>query len=104
MIRPFVSMLITGVVFIGLMIPTASADILLIEKVKERMMRDLPDNGLQMEEVERRFGTPAERHAPVGDPPITRWVYDDYSVYFEYQLVIDSVLHHEAVVREANRQ
>ncbi len=104
MIRALVSMLITGVVFIGLMIPAASADILLIEKVKERMARDLPENGLKMEDVESRFGTPAERHAPVGDPPITRWTYDDYSVYFEYELVIDSVLHHEAVVREANRQ
>ncbi len=104
MVRPFISMLITGVIFIGLTIPTASADVLLIEKVRERMARDLPDNGMHMEEVERRYGIPAERRAPVGDPPITRWVYDDYSVYFEYQLVIDSVLHPDAVIREANRQ
>lgn len=104
MIRPLVSMLIGGVVFIGLMIPAASADILLIEKVRERMQRDLPENGLHMNEVENRYGSPAERYSPVGDPPITRWVFDDYSVYFEYQLVIDSVLHHQAVVREANRR
>lgn len=104
MIRSLVSMLIGGVALVGLMIPTASADILLIEKVRERMMRDLPENGLRMDVVESRYGSPERRNSPVGDPPITRWIYDDYSVYFEHQLVIDSVLHHEAVVREANRR
>ena len=77
-----------------------TGDILLIEKVIERMSRDLPDNGLTMTEVEQRFGNPAERSPAVGEPPITRWTYDDYSVYFEHNLVIESVLHHEAVVRE----
>lgn len=77
-----------------------SGDILLIEKVRERMTRDLPRNGLSMAEVERRFGSPLERRAAVGEPPITRWVFDDYSVFFEHQLVIESVLHDEAVRRE----
>ena len=79
----------------------AGADVLLIEEVQERMLRDLPANGLSQAEVTERFGVPNERHAPVGDPPITRWVYDDYSVYFEYDLVIDSVLNAGAVVRRA---
>lgn len=79
--------------------PTAQADVLLIEEVRERMLRDLPDNGLSQTDVERRYGTPNERRAPVGDPPITRWVYDDYSVYFEHDLVIESVLHHGAVLQ-----
>jgi hypothetical protein len=95
--------LVWGVVFLG-MISTAAADVLLIEKVRERMARNLPDNGLSMEQVQQRFGEPAEQRAAVGDPPITRWVYDDYSVFFEYNLVIESVLHHEAVVREAERR
>lgn len=81
-----------------------SGDILLIEKVRERMMRDLPNNGLSMAEVERRFGEPVERRGPVGEPPITRWTYDDYSVYFEHQLVIESVLHNEAIVRAVNAE
>ena len=76
----------------------ASADVLLIEEVRERMQRDLPDNGLSSAEVEERYGAPIRRGRPVGDPPITRWTYDDYSVYFEYDLVIDSVLHHGAVL------
>ncbi len=29
----------------------------------------------------------------MGDPPITRWVYPDFTVYFEYQYVINAVSH-----------
>lgn len=94
--------LVWGAAFYGL-IGTATADVLLIEKVHERMARDLPDNGLTMSQVENRFGEPNERNQAVGDPPITRWIYDDYSVFFEHNLVIESVVHHEAIVREAER-
>jgi hypothetical protein len=31
----------------------------------------------------------------VGQPPITRWDYASYSVYFEYDRVIDSVRHRQ---------
>lgn len=103
MVRQTVVKLFWGMVLLALVAP-ATADILLIEKVRERMLRDLPGNGLSMSEVEARYGAPLQRHAAVGQPPITRWVYDDYSVYFEYQLVIESVLHHEAVVREVQRR
>ncbi len=103
MVKQAVVKLFWGMVLLALVAP-AMADILLIEKVRERMLRDLPGNGLSMTEVESRYGTPLERHAAVGQPPITRWVYDDYSVYFEHQLVIESVLHHEAVVRETRRR
>jgi flavin-dependent dehydrogenase len=80
----------------------AAADVLLIEEVRERMQRDLPANGMSKERVRERYGEPAERHAPVGDPPITRWVYDEYSVYFEYDLVIESVLNRGAVLARAS--
>lgn len=100
MIRMTLGRLVWGVVFLGV-VSTAAADILLIEKVHERMLRDLPENGLTMTEVEQRFGEPAERRPAVGNPPITRWIYDDYSVFFEHNLVIESVVHHEAVMREA---
>ncbi|MFN2165533.1 MAG: phosphodiesterase [Anaerolineae bacterium] len=70
----------------------ASADVLLIDEVRQSERMQLPDNGLSKAEVEARFGTPETRHQPVGDPPITRWDYDRYSVYFEYDLVLFSVL------------
>ena len=51
----------------------------------------MPLRGLSMEEVLRTFGAPAKRLPPVGDPPITRWVYPHYTVYFEDTFVIHSV-------------
>jgi hypothetical protein len=51
----------------------------------------LPGRGMTMEQVEAKFGPPREKLPDVGDPPITRWNYDGFSVYFEYQYVIDSV-------------
>mgnify|MGYP005843143783 CR=1 FL=1 len=95
-----------SIAMVAFMLGTASvaADVLLIEEVRERMQRDLPDNGLTKTQVEQRYGAPGERRAPVGDPPITRWVYDDYSVYFEHDLVIESVLHRGAVLAARDRQ
>jgi hypothetical protein len=44
-------------------------------------------------DVRNRYGVPAKEDAPVGDPPITRWDYNGWSVYFEYDLVLYTVLH-----------
>jgi hypothetical protein len=56
----------------------------------------LPAKGLNMEQVERDYGPPLTRHKPVGGnssvmPPITRWDYASYSVFFERRIVIDAV-------------
>lgn len=50
-----------------------------------------PSRGMSMEAVEEKFGAPAERHGAVGDPPITRWDYPGFSVFFEYRHVIHAV-------------
>ncbi len=52
-----------------------------------------PDRGLNRSQVEQRYGQPGTRKAPVGDPPIIRWIYDGYTVYFENDYVIHSVRH-----------
>lgn len=52
----------------------------------------LPVRGTNMENVEHIFGTPLEKHEAVGKPPITRWDYADYAVYFEYNLVLHTVM------------
>ncbi len=52
---------------------------------------DLPVRGMSMNAVESRFGAPREKLGPVGEPPITRWVYADYTVYFEGRYVIHTV-------------
>jgi hypothetical protein len=50
-----------------------------------------PTRGSSMAQVERRYGPPSERAAPVGQPPITRWVYPTFTVYFEYDHVVHAV-------------
>lgn len=98
--RATLGKLVWGAALIGMMGIAVAGDVLLIEKVRERMLRDLPGNGLTMSQVEERYGSPNEKRPAVGEPPITRWIYDDYSVFFEYDLVIESVVRHEAILRE----
>jgi hypothetical protein len=50
-----------------------------------------PNRGMSMETVESRWGTPLTKRNAVGDPPITRWEYPTFVVYFEYRNVIHAV-------------
>lgn len=52
-----------------------------------------PERGTTMHEVEAKFGTPQKRYPAVGKPPITRWDYPSFSVFFEYNRVVHSVVH-----------
>lgn len=52
-----------------------------------------PERGTTMREVQAKFGAPEKRYPAVGKPPITRWDYPAFSVYFEYNRVVDSVVH-----------
>ena len=55
-----------------------------------------PASGMSTDMVEQKFGSPVEISGPVGDlpmPPITIWRYKTFSVYFEYDKVIHTVLH-----------
>jgi len=56
-----------------------------------------PKRGVTMNEVEKHFGAPVTRHATVGGgnphrPPITRWDYSGFAVFFEGDRVIHSVV------------
>ncbi len=51
-----------------------------------------PKRGSTMADVEKHFGAPVNRHPTVGQPPITRWDYNGFSVVFEHDRVIDSVV------------
>ena len=52
---------------------------------------DLPPQGMSMANVEKQFGAPMQKVAAVGKPPISRWVYKDYTVVFEYKHVVHSM-------------
>ena len=56
-----------------------------------RPAMDMPTKGMSKQQVEQIYGQPRQKLAPVGEPPISRWVYENYTVYFEYNHVIHSV-------------
>lgn len=77
-------------------IGAAQADTLLLEGIEDAApsAESRPKSGATMDQVEARFGMPTEKLAPVGDPPITRWEYPGFTVYFEYDRVIHAVARH----------
>lgn len=58
--------------------------------VEDRL--DLPQRGTHATTVLKRFGEPLTRHSPIGQPPISRWDYPGFSVFFEYELALHSVV------------
>ena len=53
----------------------------------------LPERGMSKDTVRQQFGRPDEQRAAVGTPPISRWIYKDFTVYFEGDHTIHAVAH-----------
>jgi len=75
---------------------SAHADTLLIDRAASKEQAVVPVRGQTMGQVEARFGAPSERLDPRGGqkshwPTINRWVYPQFTVYFEKDRVIDVV-------------
>ena len=77
-----------------------SADVLIIDEVRQAARMELPKNGQNKAATESIFGAPLEKLSAVGDPPISSWKYASYTVYFEYDLVLSTVLHKGAVIEK----
>lgn len=69
-----------------------AADTLLITAVKQEASVRRPWSDMTMAQVEQKFGQPQKKLPAVGNPPITRWIYKNYVVYFERNRVIHSVV------------
>ncbi|MCW3150246.1 phosphodiesterase [Stutzerimonas stutzeri] len=61
---------------------------------------DMPARGEHKNRVLEHFGLADEEHPTVGKPPITRWDYREFSVYFENERVINSVRHHRPITAQ----
>ena len=85
---------------LALTFQTVSADVLIIDEVRQSGRMELPRNGQNKTAIEAKFGAPIQKQSAVGDPPISSWKYDTYSVYFEYDLVLFTVLHPGAVIEK----
>jgi len=51
-----------------------------------------PARGMSMDQVATKFGAPVTKVPAVGKPPISRWEYPGFVVYFEANHVIHSVV------------
>ncbi len=54
---------------------------------------ETPRSGQSMDKVRESFGDPRDVKPAVGEPPITRWTYAGFTVYFEHDRVIHAVKH-----------
>lgn len=52
---------------------------------------DMPTKGMSRERVKSLFGEPLEEFAAIGQPPISRWKYKEFTVYFDSNTVIHCV-------------
>lgn len=96
---PRIFLTIVGLVCVLLVAPASAA------AAEPRSVADTPPNspegvvrpkrGMSMDRVRQQFGEPQQRLGPVGEPPITRWVFDRFTVYFEHRYVIHSVVHRQ---------
>lgn len=79
-----------GILLLGSL---AHADVLLLDGIDAAGPAGgvRPARGMSMDRVEERFGAPVSRGGTVGEPPISRWEYTDFVVYFEHQHVIHAV-------------
>lgn len=69
-----------------------NADVLLIDRVEAKQGVNVPQKSATMNQVRSGFGDPLNEYPAVGNPPITRWEYAKFIVYFEHEFVISTVL------------
>lgn len=76
----------------SLIAPSINADALTIPgHLPSDSMQIMPRRGIDMDTVLAEFGEPERRNGPVGEPPISEWVYGGFRVYFEHQIVLHTV-------------
>lgn len=87
----------SGLVFCLLLTQPLQADVLMLDAIEAEPANNekgvpRPTKGMTAQQVFNQFGKPLEEKAAIGNPPITRWIYDGLTVYFEYDHVIRAVI------------
>ena len=82
-----------------LSVAPATADVLLIDSVESAPAIQTPRAGVSMSAVRQGYGSPMTEYPTIStdggpqQPPITRWDYNGFSVFFEHDRVVHSVVH-----------
>ncbi len=74
-------------------LPVVHAESLIIANIDKSSaaLMERPRRGMSMDTVESKWGQPVTKRSSIGDPPISRWEYSTFVVYFEYGNVIHAV-------------
>lgn len=67
------------------------------QQAADKQSLNKPRRGKSTDQVLEEFGSPASRRGPVGDPPISVWEYPQFSVYFEHDRVLHTVVKRETI-------
>ncbi len=54
----------------------------------------LPQPGMTMDQVYTNYGAAVKESPAVGEPPISKWSFSGFTVYFEHKTVLHVVVHH----------
>ncbi len=73
-------------------IGTSAAQTLEMEGTAPEVDGARPSRGMTAASVESKYGAPEAKEAAIGEPPISRWEYSDFVVFFEYDRVIHAVV------------
>jgi hypothetical protein len=71
-------------------VTTKAITIPLLNKTKSSIKRPMRTESEKL--VMTEYGSPIKKHSAKGKPPITRWDYPGFSVYFESGYVLHSVV------------
>ncbi len=87
-------LILLAVSALGALSTVAQAELILVDGQVALRQAEVPtpSRGMTMRGVEERFGAPETRAAAVGQPPITRWDYPAFSVFFENDRVLHTVV------------
>lgn len=71
------------------------------EQAKTQPAVDMPATGMSKERVRSLFGEPLEEIPAKGQPPISRWKYQEFTVYFDSNTVIHCVRNFHPATQQA---
>gem|GEM_PF-959554 len=92
-----VSVALVFIFALSLTIPekAISQTILVGQQAPDNQNMNRPKQGMSKKLVKALFGIPVSKKPAVGKPPISRWFYKYFTVYFEGNYVIHTVLDRE---------
>jgi len=86
---------LTAILFLATFCSFSLADKIIIPIGKQGSSELIkPEKGQSKSSVVEQFGEPNNKLGPTGQPPISTWRYQRFTVYFENDTVIHSVSRH----------